>query len=292
MVGRGGCGGRRGVDAAGPRRWAAAGLLAAAGVTYNDWLLQWWVPTGLDWRDSYVSEAFAADQPHRVLFNAIELATAAMVLAAAGLAGSVPGRRGWPAAGWGAVAAFGACSVADVALPMRCAPSREAGCPIDSVAHTLTSGLVHLSVFASIAAFVLAVRSAPRGGSRAGRWAVWLLPVSMATAIASAGPYVGYPGGQGIAQRLHLVTVGIWLWLLAADLPNGPPHLPGRPGPSADAAGALALHAAPADAVPSASPPPSGARPTSPAPWSASAGGAWFPGRRRGRPGPRRRPGP
>ncbi|MEV0280754.1 DUF998 domain-containing protein [Streptomyces sp. NPDC050610] len=228
MVKRGGSGVWRPASGAGMRQWAAIGLLAAAGVMYNDWLLQWWVPTGLDWRDSYVSEAFAADQPHRMMFNVVELATAVIVLAAAGLAVTVPGRRGWPAAGWGAVAAFGACSLADVALPMRCAPSREAGCPVDSVAHTLTSGLVHLSVFASIAAFILVARSGPSGGSRAGRWAVWLLPVSMAAAIASAGPYVGYPGGQGIAQRLHLVTVGVWLWLLAADLPNGPRRLADR----------------------------------------------------------------
>ncbi|MEV0265487.1 DUF998 domain-containing protein [Streptomyces sp. NPDC050617] len=222
VVRRGGRDVRRPTDGAGIRQWAAAGLLAAAGVLYNDWLLQWWVPTGLDWRDSYVSEAFAVGRPHRMVFNVVELATAAIVLAAAGLAAAAPGRRGWSAAGWGAVAAFGVCSVADVALPMRCAPSQEAGCPVDNVAHTLTSGLVHLFIFASIAAFILAARSATGSGSRAGRWAVWLLPVSMATAIASAGPYVGYPGGQGITQRLHLVTVGVWLCLLAADLPNSP----------------------------------------------------------------------
>ncbi|KOV58223.1 hypothetical protein ADK64_37290 [Streptomyces sp. MMG1121] len=199
-------------------RWrVAAGLLLVVAVTYNDWLLQFWVRTGLDQRDSYVSEAFAADQPHHVLFSVVELVTATLVMAAAGLV--VTGLpRGWPAAGWGALMVFGACSVADVALPMRCAPSREAGCPVDTIAHTTTSGLVHFALFASMAAFVVATRAATGEDCRAGRWARWLLPVSVAAAVSSAGPYIGHPGGQGVAQRIHLLTVGLWFWLLATQL--------------------------------------------------------------------------
>ncbi|WP_369394608.1 DUF998 domain-containing protein [Streptomyces sp. CG1] len=203
-------------DVPGARWRAAAGMLLVAAVTYNDWLLQFWVRTGLDQRNSYVSEAFAADQPHRELFSVVELVTAALVMTAAGLAATaVP--QGWPAAGWGALAAFAACSVADVALPMRCAPSVEAGCPADSIAHTMTSGLVHFALFASMATFAISTRSAPGGGCRAGRWARWLLPVSMAAAISSTGPYIGRPGGHGIAQRAHVLTVGLWFWLLAAE---------------------------------------------------------------------------
>jgi hypothetical protein len=115
-------------DGCGVRWWVVAGLLTAAGVTYNDWLLQLWVPTGLDQRDSYISEAFAADQPYRVLFSVVELVTAVLVTAAAGLAVSaLP--RGWPAAGWAALVAFGVCSVADVALPMRALPPGSRAVP-------------------------------------------------------------------------------------------------------------------------------------------------------------------
>ncbi|GAA2344785.1 hypothetical protein Scani_40830 [Streptomyces caniferus] len=46
---------------------AAAGLLVAASVVYNDWMLQLFLPTGLLQRDSYVSELFAADQPYQLL---------------------------------------------------------------------------------------------------------------------------------------------------------------------------------------------------------------------------------
>ncbi|MEV5877476.1 DUF998 domain-containing protein [Streptomyces sp. NPDC052101] len=195
----------------------AAVLLLVAAVTYNDWLLQFWVRTGLDQRNSYVSEAFAADQPHHVLFSVVELVTAALVIAVASLVvTALP--WGWSAAGWWALLVFGTCSVADVALPIRCAPSLEAGCPADSVAHTMTSGLVHLALFASMAAFLVHDRRAPGNGCQTGQRARWLLPVSMAAAISSVGPYVGRPGGQGIAQRAHLITVGLWFWSLAVDL--------------------------------------------------------------------------
>ncbi|MFD7710658.1 DUF998 domain-containing protein [Streptomyces sp. NPDC059785] len=204
------------------RSRAAAALLAAAGLTYNDWLLQFVVPTGMDQRNSYVSEVFAADQPHRVLFGGIETGTALLVTGAAALA--LPGVRRdgagarWAAAGWAAVAAFGLCSLADVAWPMRCAPSREAGCPTDNAAHTLTSGSVHFALFASMAAFLCAARADPARWRRLARRTRWLLPVSMTAAILSAGPYVGLQGSQGTAQRIHLATVAVWFWLLAAEL--------------------------------------------------------------------------
>lgn len=194
----------------------AAILLAVAAVTYNDWLLQFLVPTGLNQRDSYVSEAFAADQPYRRLFSGVELASAALVTTGAGLAMS-GAQTPWEGGGWAAVIAFGVFSVADVLLPMDCAPSREPGCPADNIWHTTTSGLVHFALFASMAAFIAAARSAGPRLTLIGRRAQWLLPSSMVAAISSVGPYFGHPGGQGVAQRLHLITVAVWFGLLAAE---------------------------------------------------------------------------
>ncbi|WP_233273663.1 DUF998 domain-containing protein [Streptomyces broussonetiae] len=197
---------------------AASVLLCVAAVLYNDWLLQFFVTTGLPQTSSYVSETFAADQPYRLLFGTVELACAAMVIAGATLAAR---SASWgPAlAGWGAVAAFGGCSVLDVLLPMACAPSVEHGCPPDNIQHTTTSGLVEFILFASMALFGLAARRSGHGppGSAAGRWAPFLMPVSMASAIATVGPYLGHPGGQGIAQRIHLVSVAAWFILLAVE---------------------------------------------------------------------------
>lgn len=205
-------------------RRAAVWLLAAAAIVYNDWLLQFAVPTGLSQSDSYVSETFAANQPYRVPFSSEELACAMIIVVAALCAGRVA-RPGFAAAGWAAITGFGVFSVADVLLPMRCAPSVDPGCT-ESLPHITTSGLVHFALFASMALFIVAARQDAAGLPLVRRWGPWLLPVSMAAAISSVGPFFGYPGGQGIAQRIHLVTVGLWFILLAVVLSRA------RPGPA------------------------------------------------------------
>lgn len=197
---------------------AASVLLCVAAVLYNDWFLQFFVTTGLSQASSYVSETFAADQPYRLLFGTVELTCAAVLIVGAVLAArSAP--RGPALTGWSAVAAFGGCSVLDVLLPMGCAPSVEQGCPPDNIQHTVTSGLVEFMLFASMALFGLAARRPGSGRTKsvAGRWAPYLMPVSMASAIATVGPYLGYPGGQGIAQRVHLVSVAVWFVVLAFE---------------------------------------------------------------------------
>ncbi|WP_208897917.1 DUF998 domain-containing protein [Streptomyces incarnatus] len=130
----------------------------------------------------------------------------ALLIAAAGLLARRPSPSGAAGAGWAAVTGVGVCSVADVMLPLRCAPSMEQGCPQGNVGHPLTSGSVHSALFTSMALLIVASR---RGAPRLGlvrRWGPWLLPVSMAAAIATVGPFLGHPSGQGIAQRIHLAT--------------------------------------------------------------------------------------
>ncbi|GAA2266156.1 MULTISPECIES: DUF998 domain-containing protein [Kitasatospora] len=216
---------------AGVRRIAAAGTLAVASMVYNDWVLQFFLPTGLDQRDSYVSELFAADQPYRVLFSLVEVVCAGLITGGAVLArGLFPGRLA--AAGCACLAALGVFSVADVLLPMRCAPSIEHGCPEGNPWHTTTSGLVHLVLFASMALFIAAARYSVPSLTLVRRWAPWLLPVSMAAAIATTGPFLGHPGGHGLAQRIHLVTAGVWFALLAAEA--GRARAGSRPQPAAE----------------------------------------------------------
>ncbi|MFG2495650.1 DUF998 domain-containing protein [Streptomyces caniferus] len=193
---------------------AAAGLLVAAAVVYNDWMLQLFLPTGLLQRDSYVSELFAADQPYRLLFGLVEIACAVLVVSGGALASRVlPG--GWSLAGCAATVAFGIVSVADVLVPMRCAPSVEPGCPEANPWHLATSGMVHLALFGSMALFIAASRHGDPALDSVRRWGPWLLAVSMAAAISTVGPFFGHPGGHGLAQRIHLVSVGVWFVLLA-----------------------------------------------------------------------------
>ncbi|OIK03715.1 hypothetical protein BIV23_20925 [Streptomyces monashensis] len=247
-------------------------MLCVAAVLYNDWLLQFFVTTGLPQASSYVSETFAADQPHRLLFGTVELSCAAILIAASALAArSAP--WGLALAGWSAVGVFGGCSVLDVLLPMGCAPSVEHGCPPDNFQHTTTSGLVECSLFMSMALFGLAVRRPAVGspvpgrlpggpvpgrpGPVAGRWAPYLMPVSMASAIATVGPYLGHPGGQGIAQRIHLVSVAVWFVLLAVEARRAgspPGRREGDPGRGPGRGGREGVRAALAGAGPLAPP--------------------------------------
>ncbi|WP_372411322.1 DUF998 domain-containing protein [Streptomyces luteireticuli] len=189
-------------------------LLVTAAVVYNDWLLELVLPTGLDPRHSYVSELYAADQRFRLLFAALELAAAALVVAAALPAARRRGAERGERAGWWCQVAFGVFSVADVIVPMRCAPSAEPGCEAVNPWHTATSALVHAALFASMALLVLGTdRSVRRRGGWGGRggWVPVVVPVAaLVTAVCTVGPLFGHPGWHGVAQRAHLVLVGVW----------------------------------------------------------------------------------
>ncbi|MFB7668228.1 DUF998 domain-containing protein [Kitasatospora sp. NPDC056138] len=195
-------------------------MLAAA--LYNDWLLEFTLPTGLDPRHSYVSELYAADQPFRVLFSTIELTCAALVTTAGLLAHDRTGSH-WARTGWGFLAAFGIFSAADVALPMSCAPSVSHGCQAVHRWHTVTSGLVHFALFASMTLLSLAARTERPVLPLVGRWGPRLLPCALVSAVATVGPLLGHPGWQGVPQRLHLVLVGLWFALLATALHKSRP---------------------------------------------------------------------
>ncbi|KNB54267.1 hypothetical protein AC230_05085 [Streptomyces caatingaensis] len=184
-------------------------MLLAAAVVYNDWLLEFALPTGLDPRHSYVSELYAADQPFRLLFSALELTAAGLVVAAALPLARRGGPRGREPAGWWCLVAFGVFSVADVIVPMRCAASVEAGCEAVNPWHTATSALVHAALFGAMAMLP---------GRRGGAWAPAVPVVALVAAVCTVGPLFGHPGWHGVAQRAHLGLVGVWLGAVGVRL--------------------------------------------------------------------------
>ncbi|MFE5869021.1 DUF998 domain-containing protein [Streptomyces roseifaciens] len=193
-----------------------AWLLAAAAVAYNAWLLEFLLPTGLDARHSYVSELYAADQRFHGLFGAIEIVTALLVAVGAAPLPRPPGSSRLVLAGRWSLVAFAASSVADVIVPMRCAPSVNSACEVVNPLHTATSALAHAALFASMALMV----AAAAGGTRwplVRRWGPWVLAAALTTALLTVGPLLGRPGWHGVPQRAHLVLVGVWLALLAAS---------------------------------------------------------------------------
>ncbi|MEV5505349.1 DUF998 domain-containing protein [Streptomyces orinoci] len=205
-----------------PGRRSAGLLLATAAVVYNDWLLEFWLPTGLDPRHSYVSELFAADQPFRVTFAIVELLAAVLVAGGALLARSAADDP-WSRAGCRCLAAFGAASVADVVVPMRCAPSVEAGCEAVNPWHTTTSALVHAALFISMALFAVAARDGRSRWSALRRWIPWVPAGALVAAVSTVGPLFGHPGWHGVPQRAHLVLAGMWFALLATALLRAAP---------------------------------------------------------------------
>ncbi|MFJ2738288.1 DUF998 domain-containing protein [Streptomyces sp. NPDC087440] len=220
------------------RRLLAAGSLGGAALLYNSWIIESAVRTPLDPRHSYVSELYAADQATRPLFAAFELGSAALLVA-----GALAWRRQGGGLGWWALVGFGFSSVADVLFPLDCAPSLEPGCSAVHPVHTVTSGLVHFFLFASMAWLAWWARrqagasrqaGADRAGSggwgAVGRWGLPLLGASMLAALATVGPLLDHPGWHGVPQRLHLTLVGAWLLLLAYGVhAGGGVPAPGRP---------------------------------------------------------------
>ncbi|MEV6670269.1 DUF998 domain-containing protein [Streptomyces sp. NPDC051162] len=193
--------------------------LCTAAVLYNAWVLEFVLPTGLDARHSYVSELFAADQRLHVLFGGIEIVTALLIAVGAApcvlpRGGPVPADR-WATGGRWALVAFAVSSVADVLLPMRCAPSVNRACEAVNPWHTGTSALAHAALFASMTLFIVASRAAGGRWPLVRRWAPWVLGSALVTALATVGPLFGRPGWHGVPQRAHLLLVGVWLVLLA-----------------------------------------------------------------------------
>ncbi|MCK7628032.1 DUF998 domain-containing protein [Streptomyces sp. RS10V-4] len=200
------------------REAAAALLFAAAALLYNWWLLESVLPTGLDPRHSYVSEFYAADQPYRTLLGGLESGCAVLVIAGALLARSTPcGHGRWARAGWLSLVGLGLSSLADVLLPMSCAPSVERGCEAVHPWHTATSAFAHFFVFASMAALSRAAVQGPRM-PLVRRWGPRVLALALPAAVLTVGPLLGHPGWHGVPQRAHLTLVGVWFALLATEL--------------------------------------------------------------------------
>ncbi|SOE16107.1 Protein of unknown function [Streptomyces sp. 2323.1] len=195
----------------------AAVLLALTGLIYNDWLLAFVLPTGLDARHSYVSELYATDQPFHALFAIIEVIAAVSVTSGALLALRRASGR-WSSAGWWSLIAFGAFSVADVLFPMRCAASVERSCEVVNTMHTTTSALVHTAIFASMFLLTVAARHEADPAPAIRRWGPVILPCALVSAVATVGPLFGCPGWHGVAQRVHLLLVGAWLLVVAQAL--------------------------------------------------------------------------
>ncbi|MFF2851596.1 DUF998 domain-containing protein [Streptomyces sp. NPDC058001] len=241
-------------------------LLTLGALAYSAWTLEALLPTGLSPTRAYVSELAAANQPYGTFFRTMDL-VAGLLVGAAGVGGlrrrpRLPWPRArWGAAGWSGLALFGLATALDSRLPLSCAPTADAGCaereraglvPVTHSAHLVTSSTAMCGALVAVVALTVALRMNRAGVTRSSvtgsgvtgsgvtrsgllvhagtalmaaelAATVWTL-----TAIAAFGAGHG-SWGLGIAQRLQVAFLAVWLLVLAAAILRRPRSLMSAP---------------------------------------------------------------
>ncbi|MBQ0849530.1 DUF998 domain-containing protein [Streptomyces sp. BH-SS-21] len=204
-----------------PRPAATATLLALAALTYSAWTLETFLGTSLPPPHTYVSELAATNQPYSTLFRTADLLAGTLVCAAAATATATLSARRIPRTARAALLLFGAATAVDSRLPLSCTPTTDPACaaretaaqvPWTHSAHTVSSTLALCGILVAMATLT---RTA-----RAGRALLALeLAATAWTLAAIAALETGHDGwGVGIAQRLQVGVIAIWLGALAVTL--------------------------------------------------------------------------
>ncbi|MCZ4512484.1 DUF998 domain-containing protein [Streptomyces sp. ActVer] len=223
-----------------PRPTTAA-LLALGALTYTAWALEAVLPTDLTPTHTYVSELAARNQPYGTLFRTTDLLAGVLVFAAGLLASLRPPSPGrWTKAGWAGLVLFGTATAVDSRLPLSCAPTADPTCaaqeragllPVAHSAHSVSSTVALCGILVAMPALTLAARRyAPRAPlARSGPALVTLeLAATAWTLTAIAALETGHDGwGLGVAQRLQVGVIAVWLTVLAVSLVRPTP--PGAP---------------------------------------------------------------
>lgn len=140
-------------------------------------------------------------------------------------------REPWALAGWIALAAFGAATVADSRLPLSCAATADPACaaresaglvPATHTAHAVSSGLAMAAALVALVALTVAARRFD------GRWPLArtgpaLVAVELAATVWTLGAVAAFEAGNGTwalgaGQRLQVLLVAVWLAVLAYSL--------------------------------------------------------------------------
>lgn len=197
--------------------------IAIAGLCYSSWLLEFVLPIDTDPVNDFLSELDAEGRPYREVFGSADKLVG-LLLIPAGVGGLlVFRRRRLTTIGWSALLCFGASTIADTLLPLRdCAPG-DTACGGDSglfpqlhQPHALTSTLAVTSI--AVAAFAFSAAA-----YRYHRWRILrefgiavLLVGSAATIWMMVADNLSGSYGLGIAQRIQVAAMSVWLLALAA----------------------------------------------------------------------------
>lgn len=212
-------------------RRIAALAIAAGGILYAAWFLQWIAPTDLSAVSSYISELSAADQPHHWIFRGTDLVAGILLIIGSIAALRSTTRTRWAVAGWVSLALFGVSSISDSQSPMKCAETANARCArlgeLDELGlrdnlHTFTSAGEDLFFgVAMICLMVVAWRiGAPSRLRRIATTVAVLIVIAWAWTTASAARFElrHIDSFLGVAQRTEVTLMGVWLVLVSIAL--------------------------------------------------------------------------
>ncbi|MGW1927366.1 DUF998 domain-containing protein, partial [Streptomyces massasporeus] len=140
-------------------------------------------------------------------------------------------REPWAVLGWGALALFGAATIADSRLPLSCAATVDPACaaretaglvPATHTAHAVSSGLAMTGALVALVALTVAAR-------RYGRWRPLartgpaVVALEVAATVWTLAAVAAFEAGKGawalgVGQRLQVLLVAVWLAVLAYSL--------------------------------------------------------------------------
>ncbi|WP_084528385.1 DUF998 domain-containing protein [Nocardia crassostreae] len=203
-----------------PLRYGVAFLTALAGICYSSWVLEFVLPIDSDPTDTFLSQLAEDGAPYRWLFVTGDTVTGALLLVA-GIGGLLLfARRRYSTIAWTALACFGAATIADAQWPLK--PGADSGdsglFPQLHQVHALTSTLAVFSIFIAMVAFTVAA-------FKYRHWPVlrhtglWILIFgSIVTAWMLIADNLSGNYGLGIAQRIQVGAMSLWLLALAVQI--------------------------------------------------------------------------
>ncbi|MFB6527220.1 DUF998 domain-containing protein [Streptomyces sp. NPDC056399] len=145
-------------------------------------------------------------------------------------------REPWSVLGWGALALFGAATVADSRLPLSCAATTDPACaareaaglvPATHTAHAVSSGLAMTGALLALVALTVAARRYGRGRPLA-RTGPVVVALEIAATVWTLAAVAAFEAGKGTwalgaGQRLQVLLVAVWLAVLAYSLATSRP---------------------------------------------------------------------
>jgi hypothetical protein len=205
--------------------WLIAAAIAIAGLCYSSWVLEFVLPIDSDPVNAFLSELDAEGKPYREVFATCDKIVGILLVPAAIGALLLFPRRRITTVGWVALFCFGASTIGDVLLPLHdCTPADSAACGGSGSAlfpqlhqmHALTSTLAVTSIAITAFAFCLAAYRYRRWPLLREFGLIVLIIGSAATIWMLVADNLSGDYALGIAQRIQVGSMSLWLIILAA----------------------------------------------------------------------------